>query len=426
MKTALPVVAPSRSDHRQRSAVERRVHRCGIDEGLEDRAGGTLGDRVIQLAEAIVAASDQGQHLAGVGIEGDQRHLRHGTVLDLDLGFGGLAGAGFDLLGAPLDHLLVDQLHAFVDGFGGGLLQVGVNGGVDAQGLLIQVVIAVLVGELVFHQVNEVGRVAGFIVGRRQLKWSGLGAIGLVARDGAGLHHGVEHEVAALEGTLGMPVRRKIAGTLNDSGQQGAFRQSEILYVLVEVGARAFAHTHDAETAALPERNLVGIHLEDALLGELLLQVHRDNHLGQLALYGLLGGEKESARKLHSEGRAALAAVAVHDVSHGSFDQAVVIYAAMLEEAAILDGDHSVDQVFGELVELDELALGPVRAFKERRNQHGLEFVRLQGIAFTASTAELADLAAGKLDDCRIGGVERLGSGKDFDAVADHAVVAEG
>ncbi len=218
-----------------------------------------------------------------------------------------------------LIDLLVHQLHAFVDGFGGGALQVGIDGGVDPQRLLVQLAFAELVGELVLHQVDKVGSVAGFNVGRRQLQRSGLGAVGLLAGDGAGLDHGVEHQVAALQRALGMPVRRKIAGPLDDAGQQRGFRQRQVLDVLVEVGARCLAHSHDAEGAALAQGNLVGIHLEDALLGELLLQVHGDHHLGQLALHGLLRSQEEAARELHGERRAALAVAAfAHDVGHAA------------------------------------------------------------------------------------------------------------
>src|ERR1017187_6752995 len=57
----------------------------GVDEGLEDGASGALGHGVIQLASAVIAAADEGQYLASVGVEGNERNLR---VLDGRLGLG--------------------------------------------------------------------------------------------------------------------------------------------------------------------------------------------------------------------------------------------------------------------------------------------------------------------------------------------------
>src|SRR5437016_7308841 len=44
------------------------VNRSRIDKGLENGAGGTLGNRMVQLAGTVVAPAYQGQYLAGVGI----------------------------------------------------------------------------------------------------------------------------------------------------------------------------------------------------------------------------------------------------------------------------------------------------------------------------------------------------------------------
>ncbi len=81
---------------------------------------------------------------------------------------------------------------------------------------------------------------------------------------------------------------------------------------------------------------------------------------------------------------------------------------------------------FGQVVELDELPLGAVRAFEQAGNHHGLEFVILLRIAFAPGHLNGADLAFFKADDGRIGGVSRLRAGQDFQSGAHHAVVADG
>ncbi len=375
MASVVVVVVPSAGRRRygNRPTIHRGVDRGAVNKGLEDRSRGTLGDRVVQLADAIVAPANQCQHLAGMGIECDERHLRHGPVLHRGLDLGVLSLPNLGLPGAHLDDLRVHQLHAFIDGFGSGALQVGIDGGVNPQRLLVEVVLAELIGELVLHQVDEIRSIAGLNVRRSQLQRSGFGGVGLCAGDGAGLNHRVEHEVAPLQCTLGMPIRRKIAGPLDDAGNQRAFRKAQVFDVLVEVRARRFAHSHDAVAAALAQRHFVGIHLENLLLRKLLFQVHGDHHLGDLALDRLLRSQEEAARKLHGEGRAALGAMSVDDIGEARFDQAVVVHAVVLEEAAVLDSDDGVDQVFGKIVELDELLLGAVRALEQAGHHHRLQ-----------------------------------------------------
>src|SRR5215471_5600763 len=136
-----------------------------------------------------------------------------------------------------------------------------------------------------------------------------------------------------------MPVRRQIAGTLDEAREQGALGQREVLHVFVEVCAGGLAESADAERASLTQRNQVGIHLKDALLGELLFQLNGNENFGELALHGFFRSEEKTARKLHGQGRAALSAMAVQDVGGGGLHQAEIIDAAVLKEAAIFDGD---------------------------------------------------------------------------------------
>ena len=49
-------------------------------------------------------------------------------------------------------------------------------------------------------------------------------------------------------------------------GQQRALRKVELAHILAEVGLRRLAESVDGKAAALPEIDLVGVHLEDLLL----------------------------------------------------------------------------------------------------------------------------------------------------------------
>ena len=111
----------------------RRFERPRVDERLEDGAGGPLRDGVIHLRRAVAAPAHQRQHLAGVRIERDQRHLR------IDVGLAQLLVARMQLV-----HLLVHHVNGGVDRVGGQALQIGIERGVDAQPFAVEVAIAEL------------------------------------------------------------------------------------------------------------------------------------------------------------------------------------------------------------------------------------------------------------------------------------------
>ena len=67
-----------------------------------------------------------------------------------------------------------------------------------------EALVADALDELVVDEIDEVGGFAGVDVGWSEAKRLGLGAAGFGGGDGAGLDHGVEDEVAALHGALGV------------------------------------------------------------------------------------------------------------------------------------------------------------------------------------------------------------------------------
>ena len=135
------------------------------------------------------------------------------------------------------------------------------------------------------------------------------------------------------------------AGTLNDAGEQRAFRQVELANIFAEVGLGGFAEAIDGEAAALAEGDLVGVHLEDLLLGEAMLELEGDDDFDDLALDALFRGEEEAARQLHGEGGSALAVVSVAEVVDDGADETDVVDAAVLEEVAVFNGGDGGDEV---------------------------------------------------------------------------------
>ena len=171
---------------------------------------------------------------------------------------------------------LVDVPHADFDGFGGGALELGVERGVDAEDVVAELLVADALDDLIVDEVDEVGGFAGVDVGRSEADGLGFGALGFGGGDGAGLDHGVEDEVAALDGAVGMAVGVEVAGALDDAGEQWRTRRvSSWREVLAEEGLRGFAEAVDGEGAALAEVDLVGVHLEDLLLVEARLRAGR-------------------------------------------------------------------------------------------------------------------------------------------------------
>ncbi len=263
-------------------AVERGVEGGGVDEGLEDGAGGALGEGVVELGGAVVAAADKGEDLAGVGVEGDER----------DLGIG---------VSVVLADELVYVAHAGFNGFRGDALELGVERGVDAEGLVVQVVAETL-DELFMDEVDEVGGFGGVDVGWGEIERGGFGSFGLIGGDGAGLGHGVEDDVAALHGAFRVAVGVAAVGVLDEAGDEGALGERELVEGLAEVGLGGLADAVDGEGAALADVDLVGVHLEDLLLVEARFELEGDHDLAKLARVTLLRREEEAAGELHGEG----------------------------------------------------------------------------------------------------------------------------
>src|SRR5205807_3751870 len=118
-----------------RCPVQGRVQGRSIYKGLENRSRGSLGDRVIQLAEGIVTSSHQCQYLPRVRIYRHQGHLRVGSGFHLGLV---LILANLYFLGPKFGDLVINQLDTGLDRLRRCLLQLGIESRVDAVRLLVQ------------------------------------------------------------------------------------------------------------------------------------------------------------------------------------------------------------------------------------------------------------------------------------------------
>ena len=106
----------------------------------------------------------------------------------------------------------------------------------------------------------------------------GGGHLGVV--DHALLAHGGEHELAALGRGLGIARRRQARRRLQETGKQCRLRQGNIARRLVEIAPRRGLHAIGAGA----EIDAVEIHLQDLVLGILVLQPKRQQHFLHLAL----------------------------------------------------------------------------------------------------------------------------------------------
>ena len=123
-------------------------------------------------------------------IDRNQRNLGIGPGFDFRLIF---AFAYFDLVRTHLLDLFVNQLYSRFHGLGRRFLQVGIQSGVDAIGLLIQLALVVLADQRIANQVYKVGRVTCLNVGWSQLQRGSLGLIRFCSSNGVGFDHAFEH-----------------------------------------------------------------------------------------------------------------------------------------------------------------------------------------------------------------------------------------
>jgi len=86
----------------------------------------------------------------------------------------------------------------------------------------------------------------------RQVQRFGLGTLGLVLGNGAGLHHRISTMARRFQRAVGMPVGIQPAGALDEARQQRAFRQAELVHVFREVACDASPNPLMAKLPSCP------------------------------------------------------------------------------------------------------------------------------------------------------------------------------
>ena len=132
--------------------------------------------------------------------------------------------------------LIVYQLDSGFDGLRSRALQCRIERGVNAIRLVVHLALRKLTDQRVADEINEIWRVTGLDVRRRQLQWGRLGLFILFFGYGMGINHAVEHYVAPFCGALRVAVWRKITRALDDSSQQSGFRQRNVYEIFIEIG----------------------------------------------------------------------------------------------------------------------------------------------------------------------------------------------
>ena len=141
---------------------------------------------------------------------------------------------------------------------------------------------------------------------------------------------------------LALPERMVVVRRLRQRGEIGRFRSDQLVHRLVEIEQRGGGDAVGADA----EIDLVEIELEDLLLGEGALDLHRQQRFLDLARERELVGEQEVLGDLLRDGggalRAAAAAVLLHE-QHGGARDAGEVDAAVLVEVLVLRRDEGVD-----------------------------------------------------------------------------------
>ena len=172
------------------------------------------------------------------------------------------------------------------------------------------------------------------------------GALPGVIVDIALLVHLTENDFLAVFVVLLVIKRVIVGGLVGDADDGSAFGQTQILHVLAEIRMGGNSHA----PAALAEVDRIQIPLQNLLLVVFLLKLQSAENFGQLSRDGDLVFAGEVFQELLGDGGAAVARL--HAGKH--FDKctggAVPVYALVLIEALVLNGDQRLLHVFGDVL----------------------------------------------------------------------------
>ena len=229
----------------------------------------------------------------------------------------------------------------------GGALEPAVEGGPDLVAGGVDLLAVVLL-HVRAHHLRDVGRLdldgeTVHLRGHRGV--AGFVVLGLV--DVAELQHAPQHVGPAHDRLLrvgdGVEPRRRLRQP-RDHRELGEVELGDGQPV---VDLRRGADP----VGALAEEDLVDVELEDLLLGELALDLQREQDLVELADVGLLPGEEEVPGHLHGDGAAPGPLLpGADEVEHGA-GQALPVHPGVLEVPVVLAREKRLDQPLRHLVE---------------------------------------------------------------------------
>ncbi len=313
-----------------RVGVDPLLDRGGENEGLEGRArlAAALGGEV-ELRFRVVGAGDHGPDVAVARVDRDQRRGGVGRV-----------GEG--------------RSHRFQADF----LQVRVDRRLHLQPAAAHGVDPVLADQVVLDVVEEVGlAVIEVGVGDVEVETRAGRRRGPLVGDVAELGHLAQHLVAAFAGGRRVEDRVVFGGRLRQPGQQRRLRQGQLPDRLVEVDPRGRLHADRGAALDRPVGGDVEVGAEDFLARVPLRVLRRQLRLDDLAFEVLLRvGDAEVADQLLGDRRAALDRLAGFEVLQRGAGDALVVEAAVLVEALVLDRHRRQLQAPGDALDRDRRA----------------------------------------------------------------------
>lgn len=345
-------------------AAAARPHRIGVGlaAGVGELARAGAVDQVARLHARLqrrhqherlerrprLAGALHGEVVLVLGEPGPAHHRLHPAAGGID-GHDGRIGVGAGH--QPPHHLVVGGL--------GLVLEDRVVGGVDPVPAVEEVVVALLVGvaqqrpalaveQLLLHLFDEVvhGRDVGATEALRRQRQGG-GGLHLSRGEPADVDQALEGDAPARRGAIREAEGVVGGGVADHAGQEGAVEQRELIDRLVEVHRRRGA---DA-VGAVAEVHGVQVELEDLVLGQLLFEADGVHRLFHLAVGGLGVRQEVLLHHLLGDGGPALADLAGADVEQRGAHQAAEAHALVQVEALVLDGDHGLAHVGGDLLQ---------------------------------------------------------------------------
>jgi len=252
-------------------------------------------------------------------------------------------------------------------------LHLGIERGADGKAALVELLLRVIVVDVAAHLLGEIFRREDMGSGRAlgDLERLFLGLLRVLRGDVAVLRHTIEHVIAPLERPLALAERMIVVRRLGQRGEVSGFRNGQLVHRLVEIEQRGGRHAVGAHA----EIDFIEIKLEDALLREGALDLHRQQRFLDLAGERQLVGKQEVLGDLLGDGRGALrtaaAAVLLH-VEQRRPRNAEKVDAAVLVEVLVLGGDEGVDDERRH--RLDRNVEAPLaRVFGEQRTVGGMD-----------------------------------------------------